>query len=230
MKVTSPIRASRRVLPVAMLLAVLIQGASAQDSPPAGPPYRVGGDITRPEKISGAPPVYTELARRARVTGTVITEAIIDEQGDVVNVRVLKGLPMGLDKAAVDAVTTWKFKPALKDGQPVKVYYVLTVNFHVEDSPPLGPLLQRFLKDNPDLAAHFSARRFTEAAGLLDRLAADDQGKDPAIAIARCHLLLKRGLLDEAWAKARSERGKVPTRCCTSSAPPLRSRRARAAC
>jgi TonB family protein len=201
---------ARRVLALAALLALLGSGtaASAQEPPrPADEPLRVGEGITRPEKISGAAPVYTELARRARVSGTVITEAIIDEQGDVVNVRVLKGLPMGLDQAAVDAVKTWKFKPATVEGRPVKVYYVLTVNFHVENSPPLGPLLQRFLKDNPEFVTHLSARRFAEAAGLLDRLAADDQGKDPAIAIARCHLLLKQGLLDEAWAQARSERG-----------------------
>jgi TonB family protein len=47
-------------------------------------------------------------------------------------VRVLKGLPMGLDHAAVDAVQKWKFKPATLEGRPVKVYYVLTVNFQVQ--------------------------------------------------------------------------------------------------
>jgi len=95
-------------------------------------PLRVGGDVTRPEIINQVKPVYTELARRARVTGTVIVEAIIDQQGNVTNVRVLKGQPMGLDKAAVDAVQRWKFKPAMLAGRPVKVYYVLTVNFQVQ--------------------------------------------------------------------------------------------------
>ena len=61
-------------------------------------PLRVGGAVTRPEIINQVKPIYTELARRARVTGTVIVEAIIDQQGNVTNVRVLKGLPMGLDK------------------------------------------------------------------------------------------------------------------------------------
>ena len=88
--------------------------------------------ITRPEIINQIKPVYTELARRARVTGTVIVEAIIDTQGNVTNVRVLKGLPMGLDRAAVEAVQKWKFKPATLEGRPVKVYYVLTVNFQVQ--------------------------------------------------------------------------------------------------
>jgi protein TonB len=93
---------------------------------------RVGGAVSRPEIITQIKPVYTELARRARVTGTVIVEAIIDTSGNVTNVRVLKGLPMGLDKAAVDAVQRWRFKPAMLEGRPVRVYYVLTVNFQVQ--------------------------------------------------------------------------------------------------
>ncbi|HYU31122.1 MAG TPA: energy transducer TonB, partial [Thermoanaerobaculia bacterium] len=95
-------------------------------------PLRVGGGVSRPEKISGSPPVYTEVARKARVTGVVIVEAIIDERGDVTNARVLKGLPMGLDRAALEAVQHWKFRPAQFQGRAVKVYYTLTVNFQVQ--------------------------------------------------------------------------------------------------
>ncbi|RPH56897.1 energy transducer TonB, partial [bacterium] len=95
-------------------------------------PLRVGGAVSRPEKISGPQPVYTEMARKARVQGVVIVEAIIDEKGNVTNARVLKGLPMGLDKAALEAVQRWKFKPATLNGRPVRVYYSLTVNFQVQ--------------------------------------------------------------------------------------------------
>jgi TonB family protein len=136
----------------------------------------------------------------------VILEAIIDEEGNVGNTRVLKGLPMGLDKAAMDAVQTWKFKPATLEGRPVKVYYVLTVNFRVDDSPPLGPALQRFLKQAPDFEEHVNAGRFAEAAQALERTAADGS-TGPELAIARLYLLLKQGLLDEAWARARSDQG-----------------------
>jgi TonB family protein len=205
---TSRFRAPHWNLAAAALLLFLGGGAtgvSAPDAPPAGPPYRVGDKVTRPEKISGAAPVYTELARRAQISGTVILEAIIDEQGNVENAKVLKGQPMGLDQAAVDAVQTWKFKPATLEGRPVKVYYVLTVNFSVERDPPLGPQLQRFLKENPEFAAHVLAKRYPEAAALLDRRAPDLAA--PELAIARCYLLLKQGQLEEAWADARGYRG-----------------------
>jgi protein TonB len=93
---------------------------------------RVGGAIVKPEVIRRVQPVYTEIARRARLQGVVIVEAIIDKTGDVTNVRVLKALPMGLDQAAVEAVTKWKFRPATLNGRPVNVYFVLTINFQLQ--------------------------------------------------------------------------------------------------
>jgi TonB family protein len=96
------------------------------------PPVRPGGDVTRPVKISGPNPQYTEIARKARIQGVVIVEAIIDKQGDVVDVQVLKPLPMGLDQAAVEAIRQWKFEPATLEGKPVDVYYNLTVNFRLK--------------------------------------------------------------------------------------------------
>lgn len=106
---------------------------------PVGPPpiesegpFEFGGDIARPVKISGPEPQYTEIARRARIQGVVIVEAIIDKRGRVTNVRVLKPLPMGLDQAAVDAISRWRFEPATLHGKPVDVYYSLTVNFRLQ--------------------------------------------------------------------------------------------------
>jgi protein TonB len=62
----------------------------------------------------------------------VIVETIIDGNGNVTDVRVLKGLPMGLDASAIDAVKKWKFKPGTLNGQPVPVIFTLTVNFTVQ--------------------------------------------------------------------------------------------------
>jgi protein TonB len=94
-------------------------------------PLRVGGDVTRPEKISGDPLKYPEMARKARLQGDVIVEVIIDELGRVSSPRILQGLPMGLDRAALNAIATWRFEPATFRGRPVKVFYTLTVHFHL---------------------------------------------------------------------------------------------------
>jgi len=102
--------------------------------PPAEPegPIQVGGDVKAPIKEFAPQPQYTEIARKARIQGVVIVQAIINKQGDVTDVKVLKPLPMGLDKSAVDAVSKWKFKPATLNGKPVDVYYNLTVNFTLQ--------------------------------------------------------------------------------------------------
>ena len=95
-------------------------------------PIPVGGEVLRPEIIHRVQPQYTELARKTRLQGTVIVQAVIDEQGRVVDIKVLKKLGMGLDQEAVDAVGQWRFKPATFRGKAVKVYYSLTVNFQVQ--------------------------------------------------------------------------------------------------
>jgi len=95
-------------------------------------PIMVGGEVKAPEKLVAPQPQYTEIARKARIQGVVIVQAIIDREGSVTNVKVLKGLPMGLEEAAVDAIKQWKFKPATLNGKPVTVYFNLTVNFKLQ--------------------------------------------------------------------------------------------------
>ena len=95
-------------------------------------PIHVGGDVKAPVKINTPQPQYTEIARKARIQGVVIVQAIINKAGQVTNVQVLKGLPMGLDQAAVEAIKRWKFEPATLNGKPVDVYYNLTVNFTLQ--------------------------------------------------------------------------------------------------
>ncbi|MGD2113471.1 MAG: TonB family protein [Acidobacteriota bacterium] len=106
------------------------------EGPPPSPepegPIQVGGDVVPPEKTFNPQPQYTEIARKARLQGVVIVQAIIDKQGTVTNVKVLKGLGMGLDQAAVEAIKKWKFEPATLNGKPVAVYYNLTVNFRLQ--------------------------------------------------------------------------------------------------
>jgi protein TonB len=103
--------------------------------PPAPPPplqpepiRRVGGHIREPKKLSGAAPVYPTLAQQVRKEGTVILEAVIDETGAVVRLRVLKSEPL-LDEAAVSAVRQWRYTPTLLNNVPVSVLMTITVRF-----------------------------------------------------------------------------------------------------
>ena len=95
-------------------------------------PLQVGGDVTPPVKIYSPTPKYTEDARKGRIQGVVILQAIIDAVGNVDEVSVLKGLPQGLSESAIATVKEWKFRPALKAGSPVPVYFNLTVTFSLQ--------------------------------------------------------------------------------------------------
>jgi TonB family protein len=102
--------------------------------------FPFGVKVMRPEIIHRAAPLVTgEALKHPSLSGTVIVEAIIDRTGRVQDPRVLKGLPFGLSESAVEAVKQWRFKPATLNGRPVKVYYVLTVNFKIENNPKPPP-------------------------------------------------------------------------------------------
>jgi TonB family protein len=98
-------------------------------------PLRVGGDVRAPVVVEKVEPSYTEEARKARISGIVIIEAIIGRDGVVKNASVLKPLPFGLDQAAVDAVKHWTFKPGTLDGKPVDVIFNLIVQFKLSEPP-----------------------------------------------------------------------------------------------
>ena len=96
--------------------------------PPAPQPVRVGSGLRPPQKIHHVAPVYPTIAQSARVSGTVILEALIAEDGSVRDVKVLRSVAL-LDTAAVEAVRQWRFTPTLLNGTPVQVIMTVTVTF-----------------------------------------------------------------------------------------------------
>jgi periplasmic protein TonB len=109
-----------------------------RDEPPpppapaaAQPPVRVGGVIRPPTRTVYVPPTYPPIALSARVSGYVILEATIGQDGTVRDLRVLKSIPL-LDEAAKEAVRQWRFTPTLLNGQPVSVLMTVTVQFNLE--------------------------------------------------------------------------------------------------
>ena len=97
----------------------------------AGDLVEFGPGVTPPEPVSKPMPAYPPLAARAQVGGAVLMELLVDETGAVREVKVLRGIKpnLGLDEAAVAAARKWKFKPATKNGVPVKVYITQTTIF-----------------------------------------------------------------------------------------------------
>ena len=101
------------------------------EAPPApATPLRVGGAIREPRRLTAVPPVYPELAMMARLQGTVVVEATVNERGRVVNVNVLQGPPM-LTDAALEAVKKWVYTPTLVSGVPTPIIMTVTVHFRL---------------------------------------------------------------------------------------------------
>ena len=94
----------------------------------AGAPQRISSGVMTAAKISGVAPRYPLIAKASHVSGAVVLDAVISKTGLVEDVQVVSG-PNVLRRSAVDAVKTWKYKPSLLNGEPVKVGTVIVVNF-----------------------------------------------------------------------------------------------------
>ncbi len=91
--------------------------------------YNVGGNVSAPVPTYKPQPPYSEEARRDKLEGTVLLGVVVDAQGNVSDVRVLKPLGKGLDEKAIGTVRTWKFRPGMRDGVPVPVRVAIEVAF-----------------------------------------------------------------------------------------------------
>jgi protein TonB len=99
--------------------------------PPPVAPLRVGLNLKEPRKLKHVPPVYPMIAAESRIEGVVILECLIDPRGRVVDVKVLRGVPL-LDAAAIEAVRQWVYTPTLVNGVPSPVIMTATVNFRLK--------------------------------------------------------------------------------------------------
>lgn len=93
--------------------------------------YRVGGGVSAPSVLYKVDPEYSEEARKAKYSGTVLISLIVDTNGKAQNIRVVRSLGLGLDEKAMEAVAKWKFKPGMKGGQAVAVQATIEVNFRL---------------------------------------------------------------------------------------------------
>jgi len=89
----------------------------------------IGGDVKPPIVVSQVDPEYSQRAKAAKFSGTVRVYLQVDENGHTSHIRVVKGVGMGLDEKAVEAVRQYRFKPATLDGKPVPVDLYIDVDF-----------------------------------------------------------------------------------------------------
>jgi len=93
--------------------------------------FRVGSGISAPRPILHPGPEFNEFARQAKYQGIVTLGLIVNKEGLPTDIHVTVPLGCGLDAKAVEAVEAWRFNPAEKDGQPVRVLIAVEVNFHL---------------------------------------------------------------------------------------------------
>ena len=111
-----------------------------QLSPPPDLPKVVDEDVifvwseVMPQPIGGIKAIqkkvyYTEIAVRTGMEGTVVIEAVIDKEGNVIDARIERDIGGGLGESALKAVLTTKFSPGKQRGKPVKVKVMIPVKF-----------------------------------------------------------------------------------------------------
>jgi protein TonB len=113
----------------------VIGGVSSKVAAPAAPkdvksraPVRLGGRVRAPRQIQRVEPKFPPLARQTHIQGTVVIEAVLDESGNVVEMKIVSGHPL-LVQAALDAVRQWKYEPTYLNDEPVAVQMYVNVNF-----------------------------------------------------------------------------------------------------
>ncbi len=120
-------RFSQRFIPLFVLLAALCASiASADDTI-----YTKVDE--NPVPIKTPPPKYPDALKHDGITGVVALVIVIDEKGSIESCSVAKASHTEFERPAMDAVKNWKFKPAKKDGTPVKVRVTIPLRFNIDE-------------------------------------------------------------------------------------------------
>jgi TonB family protein len=108
-------------------------------------PYKVnpkgehpGPRVTPPVLIHSADAEFSDVGRRANISGISLVTLVVDTRGMPVNIRTARPLGYGMDEQAVKAVEQYRFQPSLLEGKPVAVQINVEVNFHLCRSTPCG--------------------------------------------------------------------------------------------
>jgi protein TonB len=103
---------------------------------PVAAPIRVSGPIKKPDLLHRVEPVYAVMAAASHISGVVILEAVVDVNGSVESVRILRGRSPLLDTAATEALKQWKYAPLVIAGIPARFKVTVTFNFSIPTALP----------------------------------------------------------------------------------------------
>ena len=93
-------------------------------------PWSVPVNDEPPRALSTPRPAYPNDAFAKKVEGIVLLEILIDESGRVAEARILHSIPL-LDRAALEAVKCWRFRPATRQGHPVAALARAPITFRI---------------------------------------------------------------------------------------------------
>lgn len=100
---------------------------------PADQIRKIAGSVSPPLLVSKVEPRFSDEARAEKFMGTVVVAIIVDTNGVPQNVHVIRGVGHGLDEKALEAITQYRFRPAMENGKPVPVRVNIKVNFQIKD-------------------------------------------------------------------------------------------------
>jgi protein TonB len=117
----------------AVVLGVVLNcaGLAQETKPEEQKVYRVGGGVKPPRVLRRVATQYSPEARKKNVEGTVLLSIVINKEGRVEDVKVVRSFGYGLDEKAVECARQWEFAPGTKDGEPVAVQVNMQVSFHL---------------------------------------------------------------------------------------------------
>ncbi|MFL6216349.1 MAG: TonB family protein [Blastocatellia bacterium] len=182
----------RNLLPMGIVIALLLALSSLPMTARAAPQEKVepkpeppkiirkSGGVLQTSATHRVEPVYPPLAKAARVSGAVVVEVTVDEEGNVIAARAVSGHPL-LKDTSVNAARGWKFTPTQLSGQPVKVIGIITFNFSLYTKEDFERIKQQ-INETPNNA---------ELYVKLGEMYAENSQPDDAIGAYRQALVLK---------------------------------------
>jgi protein TonB len=108
----------------------VLSKAAAPAAPKSKVPLRVGGRIRAPKPILQSVPEYPLIAKQAHIAGNVVIDAVIDEQGNVVDMKIVSGPPL-LYLAAMNSLKKWKYEPTYLNDTPISVQLIVSITFQL---------------------------------------------------------------------------------------------------